>query len=553
MPKYKLGDRVTVSVEKKARRAAPRRPGVPGPHYGAIRRIEDPTDNLGQANILLMDSSTVWADGSDDFHLPGPTPPHPTGVMAYVAPMGGGNANTRHALQMTDIGATEVARVAGVLQNNIFFKDDVKLPPVSGTTYRTLEHSMPLPSREIDRLQLAIRLGRNIPVKAGNAMPPPIPAADRLAKAEAAIPPDTALIAALTQEVHESSFATATDICIGAYDPQLWFASAQADQRDLWRDFGTFKPRIQVGTYALAADSPLHFEPFDLNDTDNFKITKRNAGAGFATFDSTEVPAKRISVSGRSKQVKVYLVPQLWRRQLTYHQVLVDRYDDNTGAIGYVEFGRDLSDDAYLPAWSSPLVLTGWETPPTGTGIPVQQHLHVSDDGAWLPSNTDYLRFCMQMSFWFGRPTTVPLTPSTSNPFGGAFLWSFAILFASMSGHVTLTQEGAPAKMLVAGLEFGDSDEDRFFVWRKTARVASTTTLYNGPFDDPGYYNPGAGTVYEFSRVTSGPPLSTTIDPPGPTASATYPSPAHTFTWTDGGMCSGSVWPYLMKPRQCDL
>ncbi len=555
MAKFKLGDRVTIEVNKKG---AGRRGGTKAArdtHYGASRRIEDPEDNEGTGNILLIDAAMQWRDVADDGHLvvsQGDANPLPAGVMCYVDQSQYFDGNTQN-FYIPDLTDGKVALHALAYQNTIFILNDVKLPPFSGTAYRAIDRGMPLPARGINTLNLSVKLGgRTFLIKEGNPLRRLTPAQTRL---DAAIErgADDATIAALTQEVHESSFANATNICRAGVDPQLWFTSVERDQREFWRDYGIFKPRIASGNYLLAVASPIHFEPWDLNNADDYKIVKRLDGMTAATIASPEVPARRLQINQASKRVKVWLVPQLWHFVITYTQHNRDLWRNiHDSTLNPVLYTTEETDAGYMPAFASPMVVNGWETPINGstadfTNAPA--YLHAFGDTAYDPTDTSdasFLRLMMQLSSWWSsafnlnnqhEPDQAAHTDPPGDP--GDFEYQETDVIARSDAVATVTQEGAPAKMLVGGIEYEADDDKRYYIFRKTARVVDTVTIYSGPFDHPAYTPPSFFTglaglfvaTFPFSAGFSG----------------VYPD--QRWAWTSGGLCGDSLWPYLMQPR----
>lgn len=544
MSKFKLGERVTVDLNRKGRKKRPAPPAARDLHHGPLRRIEDPEPGLGTPEIMLIDCSMRWQDFGDDSALPGNDFPLPAGVMAYIQ---------RGDLYAPYWDAFYLGEIPAVYRTVCFNKDSVKLPPFSGTEYRKIERGMPLPFRVSDNLNLNIKLGsRQFAVAQNGNWKQSAAAAARLlsAIARGAGP---GVIDKLQHEADESNFATGQSICRATVVPQLWFTHAARDQRDLWRDYGLLKPRLAAGQYPLAVDSPLHFEPFDVRDFENFKVVKRfNPDNTISTFDaSIEVIARQLSVLAHSRRCKIYLIPQSWRFQITYRQHFKDRWDDHHGNIIYEDFSREVSDSGYMPAFASPFVISGWETP-ASSAAPVYfpthpSSLHAVSDTAYDPLAADdesLLRFMMQLSLWQlaavnFAPHLTPTTPSTAPPpdsVAGPYAYADTHLVAQASATAVVTQEGTPAHLLVGAIEFSDSDDARYFIYRKTARTLDPViSIYSGPYDDPGYnrdVNPGAQCVL---RITSA------------AYSGSYP--ANRFAWASGGLCGDSQWAYLMQPR----
>ena len=146
--KHKLGDKITIEVwrvRKATRRAV--MAVAPAPHYGAIRRIED-DENIGTAELMLLDCSMKWQDFGDDSSLPDNDDPLPPGVMCYVQ---------RDDLYAPYWDAFYLDHISSIYRG-CFNRDSVKLPPFSGTEYRRIDRAMPLPFRVSDTLNLTVKL-----------------------------------------------------------------------------------------------------------------------------------------------------------------------------------------------------------------------------------------------------------------------------------------------------------------------------------------------------------------------------------------------------------
>lgn len=541
----KIGDKIDIEIKRDKPSRSKNQPARKKRH-GPEPRIPDDRPSSVTPNIILIDAATEWLDFSDDFRLIGNAHRFPAGVMAYIPRL----------MQATfPLDEAAIAALADNYRSSFFSRDSVKLPPFTGTEYRKILRAMPIPRVAAEALNLTVKLNaRAIPFNLANTKVA-TPAQVRLEAAIAANPQDAALIAKLEKEVHESAFPTATSICRENIDPQMWFTHAERDQRVLWREGAIFKPRLTAGGYKLAIEDSFHFEPFDLFDTDNFKITKRLAAESTpSTFDSEEVAAPRIKVSASSKQTLVYLVPKLWKFELNWIRQLTDQWDDNLGlpnSVVQVPWSTPRSLTGYLSAFSSPLVLTGWETPINASSFFFTNHpayLHAYGDTAWLRDDTSddaFLRFMMQLSMNLSGVGSeiIPQDPSTPQPpqaNAQPYHYVRTDLTAQSDATIAITQEGAPVGMLVGGIETADDDGARYRVWRKTARVVETDTIYSGPYDDPGYNN-------DFAGFTFLPPNCVT-KLHSATWTGTYP--ANRWTWASGGLCaSDSLWPYLMLPR----
>ena len=548
--KHKLGDRITITISRKARATGQRR-AARDLRHGAIRRIEDPAGSPVTPNILFIDTSMKWTDFGDDSHLEDSESPLPAGVMCYVQ-------RDTSTLYKATLSEDRIEALASQFRIACFNKDSIKLPPFSGATYRTIERGMPLPFRGVDTLNLSIKLGtRRFQVREGSNLKKAISAEKRLERALAATDPDAALIAALEQEVHESSIASGQSICREDVVPQLWFTTAERDQRELWRDYGVFQPKMQAGSYSISVDSPIHFEPFNIADTDNFKVVRRLNGEAIGTFDAPEVTPEKLRVRLSSKQCKIFLVPQLWKFVINYTQRCFDRWSDHQPVEGVVivEFSNEVTDSGYMPAMSSPFVVSGWETPINAGTFLFPNHpayLHAVSDTAYNPqdlTDASFLRFMMQLSLFqreafLFSPHLVFDEPHTDQPPSDPFFmfYSTSGILAHTNATATVTQEGTPAKALVGAVEFSDDDQARYFIYRKTPRVVSPVTIYSGPYDDPGYNNVVLGSLFTpfncHLRVVS--------------ADWTGAHPDNRWTWSEGGLCeSDSLWTYLMQPRWC--
>lgn len=548
--KHKLGDRVTITISRKPRPTRKRAPARELRH-GAIRRIEDPAGNPVQPDIMLIDTSMKWTDFGDDSHLEDSESPLPPGVMCYVqrdtAPL--------YKKLLTD---EQIENLNAEWRTACFNKDNVKLPPFSGVTYRKIERGMPLPFRGLDTLNLSIKLGpRKFNVREGANLKKAMPAAKRLEKAMAAENPDADLIASLEQELHESSAAAGQSICRDDVVPQLWFTHAERDQRELWRDRGLFKPKMSQGNYSIAVDSPIHFEPFDLADTDNYKVVRRINGDNIGTFDAPEVQPEKLRVGLISKQCKIFLVPQLWKFVVNYTLRGIDTWSDRqpAGRVVDVQFGLPVSDSGYMPAMSSPFVVSGWETSINALTFLFPNHpayLHAVSDTAYDPqdlTDASFLRFMMQFSLFQREaallsPHTIDDEPHTDQPDPDPLFMFFegSALLAFTNATAVVTQEGTPAKALVGAVEFDDDDQARYFIYRKTPRVVAPVTIYSGPYDDPGYNNVLAGDLLA--------PLDCQLRVVS--ADWTGDHPPNRWTWSAGGLCADdNLWPYLMQPRWC--
>jgi hypothetical protein len=544
-------DRVKIQITR-ARRPTQARNSAPDPRFGPERRIDDPKDNAGNPNIMFVDTSMKWTDFGDDSHLEDSESPLPSGVMCYVQ-------RDTAALYKATLSDDRIDALAAEWRTACFNKDNVKLPPFSGATYRRIERGMPLPFRGVDTLNLSIKLGtRKFQVREGSNLKKATSAEKRLEKAQAAMEPDATLIAALEQEVHESSFASGRSICREDVVPQLWFTHAERDQRDLWRDYGFFQPKIQTGSYSIAVDSPIHFEPFNLADTDNFKVVRRINGDSIGTFDSPEVSPEKLRVGLGSKQCKIFLVPQLWRFVINYKLRGFDDWSDHQPVEGIVtlEFSQDISDSGYMPAMSSPFVVSGWETPINAATFLFTNHpayLHAVSDTAYNPQDStdaSFLRFMMQLSLFqraaaLFSPHTIEQEPHTEQPPSDPFFmfYSGSGILAHTNASAIVTQEGTPAKALVGAVEFADNDQARYFIYRKTPREIEPVTIYSGPYDDPGYNNVVTGSLLTpFGcqlRVVS--------------ADWTGTHPDNRWEWSTGGLCAdNNLWTYLMQPRWCE-
>lgn len=563
--------KVTITV--KGRKPAPASKVAPrARRFGPFARPEEDLPPASAApQLQLVDTGMRWTFFADDSHLDFADPPYPSGIMAYLKDL------TMFAPELDEF---YIGNMSNKFSTGCFTTSPVWLPAnFMGTAYRQVRRAMPLPELwDNGPVQLKVNIGgRPLEVKQGSDLKKSPTAQMRLEKAMAADPPDAGLIAALEKEVAESSFA-AGDMCRGDIpDPlanQYWFVHSLADQRALWRDGAYFTPKIRKGRHRFSVECPLHFEGFDPFDTENFKVVKRfNPDTTDATFDSDEVPCPKLAAPAGAGLVRVYLTPQLWKFEIAYTIYGVDVYEVDilpggpdhepftyvAGAIGPV------TKTGYVPALSGPLAPQGWATPPDGgsffpnDGHP--KHLWAYSNSAWDPADTSpesILRLMVETSDWYKLGEDFDPDILDGGPYFSApppitdivFNYSGTDLVARYSATLRITQTGCPAEMLVGALEFGDSDDDRYFVYRKTARAADAE-LYNGPFNHVGYSNADASPAGVYLAPQF--PISSSLSIIGFADDGVYPRPTMpdpAFTWQSGGLCGeDGSWPILMRPH----
>lgn len=573
--KFTSRTRVTVTVPKRLP-SSRRTSGVSGGlRHGPFARPDYDEGGSVSPNIVILDPSHRFRDFADYTGIRlGVPQPDAVGVMAYM--MLGyeseGAPTVSNSLRLSVVDDSSIATLAIRYLGTLFNKDSVRLPPFSGVEYRKIDRAFPVPSLKENLSVLNLKLvlsSAHYPITQAKRAP----------------------AATLPDQVHESSYPTGQDLCRDQLVPQYWYTNAERDQRSLWRDFGVLGPPAKPGMHLVGLFSAVHFEPFDTADTDNYKVTMRlDDDSAATTFDSPEVVPPKVKVGPGAPRVKIYAIPQLWHYVISYRERWQDGWylhDGGVNPFGYTFYNRDVQDEGWIPAFCSPFCLSGWETPsnPFGhlhnsTDHPAKIHAYgdTAFDPTDLDHNTSELRFMQQLALWRaqGPRQPSPIAPGPPGlgpdglppfPFGGAYDWYPANtgVMARDSGVAIVTQEGAPAKMLVAGLEFGDDNLQRFKVWRKTPRVVGPpVVIYSGPYNDPGYsnklvapsYSGFASTSHSVSnRITSGvwPGVGS------PTTPATIIGDyldSH-WAWSPGSLCTGdqggaaaeSQWPVLMMPR----
>lgn len=570
----KLGDDVTIAIKTTASKKA-KVSKRPEKRYGPIRRIEEPDSGQGRLKMIFYDLSCEWIGFLPHISwvgVPsGNTRPNGIGVMAYIplsagritVPTSGGVHNAYVApatgIFCPDLSELYIGHHFNQYQQRAFDRLELGVPAVNPTepTYRLVDRCWPVPYRNVDQLGLTVKLGgRSFLLKESRSdWQPRLSAEKRLASAT-----DSEVIANLGKEIAESAFLAGEFIDYSEITPNMWFVAEEIDQRSLFRDWGEFTPRLRRGSYSLALENSIYFEPFDMADTANFKVVRRfKDGGGLADFNDAEVTPDQLRPSVMPRTTRVYMVPQFWHFRAEYTAHWVDRWDDinpdtpGNPSLPDVEIPFTIPNrvnDGYMPAFASPLVRCGWNTGGTfeGSGLPVfvdhPSFITAWSEKAYDPEDTsddNYKLLMMLISNWQKRSNTFdyqddsPPGPSTTRPSGGDYQWASATLRARSDGTIRITQEGAPAGMLVAAVEFEDDNNHRYWVFRKTTRVADVL-IYDGPYDDPEYFN-GALSL----------PV-TTISHLLPVTSASYtPSnyPPNRWPWETGGLQTDGEWPVL--------
>jgi hypothetical protein len=556
-----VGQRVSIQI--RTRRPAPGgRPGQQprGTRKGPFARPDDDDAAPAVPSLVFVDCGTKLIQESDDSGLQGDADPLPAGVMCYV--------ERGPECFVPDVEDDfYVDRLRQGYQQDCFNTDSVDLPPFSAPgEYRRASRGLPLFEGLEYAGDLKVVIGRSYPVRKSPIFKKGRTAQQRLASEQAKPSPDAGKVAALTAEVAESDFPTGSNLCRADIVANKWFTHSEEDDRDVLRDAGILQPTdVPPGQYALRVTDAAHFEEFNIGDTAAFKVVyKLNPSQmDFASFDDSEEadPADtRMSVEQSGKLTTVYLMPQLWKFSISYRQRLKDVWQNgDTSELVTVDWSRDFTDVGWTPAFSAPMPLSGYETPVnalTGSNFPSHpQYLHSFSRQAYDPQTTDpveRLRFMTQLArrhlhFLSTSPHVLPTTPSTPQPDAeehpALYTYVRTELWAQDHGRATVTQEGTPARALVGAVALDPSNVRRqFFVFRRSARVLETpVTIYDGDYDDPGYYSDVSGSGSpNVLRITS-------FDWPGDA----YLPP--TFAWQDGGLCAGdSEWPWLPMPRWVD-
>lgn len=554
---FKAGENIKITI-KSDRKARVSQPKPREKRYGASRRLADPDEGQGQPSIIFLDTGMTWT-GDLRARVIG-LYPDGAGFMSYIPrslTFGAFNTSSpEEGIFLTALDTTGINQHGNVNRSHCFSMSEIALPMFSTTpedVYRTINRPLPIPHRGIDTLELTVKLGsRNFALTESRSDWTIRTSAERrLERAD-----DAEMIAGLQKEVAESSAPTDSNLCFAGTDIEnqrqagtlnLWFTSKDTDQRDLWRDYGIFKPRLPQGNYSLGINPTtpgIYFEPWSLTDSTNYKIVRRfNPDGNISTYaDSVEVTPEQLRVSGNTRQTKIYLFPQFWHFVCTMDFHYVDVWTNNNPPATHTLVWTDSGhiNAGYMPAFSSPMVRNGWNTPGFTNSTVYDNHpsyVWSSSDGAWDPGDTseaNYLRLMMMLSGWqkrSGAADIPPSVPHTSSP-GGGFTWSGALLQARANSTAVITQEGAPVGMLVGAIEFADHDDHRYFIYRKTARVANVT-VYSGDYDDPGYNNSANTllTVDSALRYATSASFSQVDDSPGVYS-------ANRFTWQPGTLCT---------------
>jgi len=485
MPDFKFGDQIRITINRRGK-PEPKKAPAREKRYGAIRRIEDPTDKpvKGELQVVLLDLSTLF--------IQQPIPSFGDHQREFFR-----FDQDRTLTLDSDTNPDYRATVQATLATRSLEADIDVLDRTDSTIYRQSYQVWPLPFLHSVDYGLSFHFGATDQIisSVNNKWKERLSPTERIAKLEAASSDHSAEIALIEHE--EAEWAAPFTL----FDPTV--ISSQNFWHilfvDWWRNYAALKLKKLSSAAKYSVDFigtfPV-FEPFDPWDTDNYKVT-------MGGFDDDEVEPPKIRKAQGAELITIGLMPVWWDYVIAGTQWGYDRGITHSGF-----WKRTFTDHGSIVGYPSPIADERDSNYPGVFNEYVVRTTAMGPDGLLDPPFNDFTDTTVQSD---GLPTTAEVSAAgspyssqrvnqivaglamqghgtTNQVFSGDFPSSPGYNIETVevtNSSLTITIADTPVGALV-GRVFYKKLNQSFFIYRKTA-VERGQSVYDGPYDGLSY------------------------------------------------------------------
>jgi hypothetical protein len=472
--RIKLGERVKIEIDRKRTNGGPKTI-APARHYGAIRRIEDPPGAPKAKLDITIHDVTAYHTRAQ-FYDAGLGDPAPWIVMGWQA----------HNLGLADPGnASQVDTLSFALakgfpdnDTNTSFFPFLSQPltyftaPGQSVQYRSVPKCWYFPFENVEQLgELRFKLGNQ------TRSTLPADAAWRLrTPAQARIDAILGAGGPADDEASQQAFQFLQYEALETGSPEdrrdtVWGGEDEfVDYRDWWNNYGLFKLKLPDKSKVALLDGGIYYEEFDCRNTDDFKCTLSD------DFDADEVAMPGMPKPKSGLQVRVMLVPKLWKVTINFNTHDSDANPTAREFVFYITaratpfsaFGAlsvlDWNDEDLIPIY----------------GGPVQANSALTSDMQLISYLVEFIGSTNALMFAAAGGGDAFYVQQPTGPETGRYL-------IGSEGRITVETAGvSPARMLAALIRTGsDSEtEKQFRIWRRTAQSRATVKIIDDqPYD----------------------------------------------------------------------